>query len=311
MHSHHHGHDHGHGAGPNSGAPDYGRAFSIGVALNLGFVLIEVFAGIVSNSLALLADAGHNFSDVLGLLIAWGAVLLSRRRPSARFTYGLRSSSIWAALVNALLLLVACGGIAWEAVRRLQEPAGVGGIVVIAVAAIGVVINTITALMLAHGRDRDLNLRAAYLHMAADAAVSLGVVLAGVLMMFTGWTWVDPAMSLVIVVVIVAGTMSLLRDSLHLALDAVPAGIDPAAVRTRLAGIAGVTAVHDLHIWAMSTTETALTAHLVVPDGTSGDDFHAQIDHALEHEFGIQHVTIQVERGSGAHPCKLAPDDVV
>ena len=290
---------------------DRSRAFSIGVALNLAFVVIEAAAGIVSNSLALLADAGHNLSDVLGLLLAWGAVLLSRRRPSPRFTYGLRGSSIWAALTNALLLILACGGIAWEALRRFHEPAAVAGTAVMVIAAIGVIINTFTALLFARDRDRDLNARGAFLHMAADAAVSLGVLITGALMLATGWTWLDPAISLAIVAVIFIGTMGLLRESLHLALDAVPAGIDPAAVKARLARMPGVAAVHDLHIWAMSTTETALTAHVVVPAEAPGDDFHAKIDHMLGHEFGIQHVTIQVERGTGEYPCKLAPDDVV
>lgn len=265
----------------------------------------------MSGSLALLADAGHNLSDVLALLIAWGASVLARRSPTPQFTYGLRGSSIWAALANALILMAVCGGIAWEAVRRLQQPAEVSGMMVIGVAAIGVVINTATALLFVRERHADINLRGAFLHMAGDAAISLGVVVTALVMMGTGWNWLDPAVSLAIVILIVASTTRLLMDSMRLALQAVPPGIDPHAVKRLLEGMPGVTQTHDLHIWAMSTTETALTAHLVVPDATPGDDFYAEINRLLVQRFGIHHATIQIERGSDAHPCKLAPDEVV
>ena len=317
-HGHHdHGHDHGNGHGhghhhappPPSGGP--ATAYAIGFGLNLAFVLVEAAAGIVTNSLALLADAGHNLSDLLGLALAWGAVLLSRRPPSERYTYGLRSSSIWAALINALLLLVVCGGIGWEAIDRLRNPTPIPGLAIIIVATIGVVINTATALLFMRGRHDDLNQRGVFLHMAADAAVSLGVVIAGLLIMNTGWLWLDPAISLVIVVVIIAGTWGLLKDSINLALDAVPSGIRPAEVRALLAGLPGVSEVHDLHIWAMSTAETALTAHLVMPEGTPSDAFYARLCSELERRFGIHHATVQVERGDGGEPCRLAADDRV
>ena len=314
-HDHHHGHGHGHGHGHSHpaipAAPDQSRKFKLGIALNLGFVLIEAIAGLLSGSLALLADAGHNLSDVLALLIAWGASILARRRPTAQFTYGLRGSSIWAAMANALILMVVCGGIAWEAIRRLQQPAEVSGMMVIVVATIGVLINTATALLFMRGRHTDINLRGAFLHMAGDAAISLGVVVSALVMMWTGWHWLDPAVSLAIVILIVAGTTGLLKDSMRLALHAVPPGIDPHAVKRLLDGMPGVTQTHDLHIWAMSTTETALTAHLVVPNATPGDDFYSEINTLLAQRFGIHHATIQIERGSSAHPCKLAPDEVV
>ena len=298
-----HQHDHSHA----SGEP----AFAVGVALNAVFVLIEAGCGLFSGSLALLADAGHNLSDVLGLALAWGAGYLSRRQPTQRRTYGLRRSSIVAALLNALLLLVAVGAIAWEAVNRLLHPQPVASTAVIAVAAIGVVINTLTALLFFRGRERDLNVRGAFLHMAADAAVSLGVAVGGVAILYTGWLWVDPALSLVIAVVIAISTWDLLWHALDLSLDAVPRRIDPGAVREYLAGLEGVAEVHDLHIWAMSTTETALTVHLVRPSKQIDDDWLSEICHQLHDRFGIGHSTIQVESGQGARSCRLAPDDVV
>jgi len=323
-HAHHHDHDdhghHNHGQGHGHGhhhappPPSGGSAttaYAIGFALNLVFVLVEATAGVLTNSLALLADAGHNLSDLLGLALAWGAVLLSRRPPSERYTYGLRGSSIWAALINALALLVVCGGIGWEALERLRNPTSIPGMTIIIVATIGVVINTATALLFMRGRHDDLNRRGVFLHMAADAAVSLGVVFAGVLIMNTGWLWLDPAISLLIVAVIVASTWGLLKDSVSLALDAVPAGINPAAVRAYLCGLPGVREVHDLHIWAMSTAETALTAHLVMPEGTPPDAFYANLGSELERRFGIHHATVQVERGDGGEPCRLAADDRV
>jgi cobalt-zinc-cadmium efflux system protein len=261
------------------------------------------------NSLALLADAGHNLSDVLGLAIAWVAAVLGKRRPSHRYTYGLRRSSILAALFNAMFLLVAVGAIAIEAIGRIGEPQPVAGVTVMVVAGIGVLINTVTALMFASGRKSDLNIRGAYLHMAADAAVSLGVVLAGLAIHFSGWTWLDPLTSLVIVAVIFWSTWGLLRDSVAMSLDAVPPGIDRAAVHSHLAGLSGVSSVHDLHIWSISTTEVALTAHLVRPALAADDRFLHDAATALRQRFGIQHATLQIETGSGG--CALEPDDVV
>jgi cobalt-zinc-cadmium efflux system protein len=302
VHSHH---DHAHGE------PSGQSAFGLGIALNAGFVAIEVGCGLYAGSLALLADAGHNLSDVLGLLLAWGASYLARQRPTERRTYGLRRSSIVAALINALLLLVAVGAIAWEAVGRLLHPAAVAEWTVVVVAAIGVVINTLTALLFFSGRHRDLNIRGAFLHMAADAAVSLGVVVGGLVIGWTGWLWVDPVLSLLIAAVIAISTWDLLWHALDLSLDAVPRGIDADEVRAFLASLAGVSEVHDLHIWAMSTTETALTVHLVRPDGQIDDDWLGDVCHQLHDRFGIAHPTIQVESGQGQHSCRLAPDDVV
>jgi cobalt-zinc-cadmium efflux system protein len=315
-HGHDHGHDprhghHHHGLGHRRGPVDSTRAFAVGVALNLCFVIAEVAFGIRADSLALLADAGHNFSDVLGLLFAWGAVALAARVPSTRFTYGLRGSTILAALGNAMLLLLATGGIVWEAIRRLQDPAPVASGTVIWVAAVGVAVNLATALMFLRGRDSDLNIRGAFLHMAADALVSVGVIVAGVVMLYTGWLWLDPAVSLAIGLVILVGTWGLLRESVQLALHAVPAGVDADAVRRHLCALRGVAQVHDLHIWGMSTTETALTVHLVMPDGHPGDDFLAGLCEEIHDRFGIGHSTVQVETASGSAPCALAPDHVV
>jgi cobalt-zinc-cadmium efflux system protein len=300
-HSHsNHGHSHaGHWHAPAS----FGRAFAIGVTLNLAFVAVEAGFGVWSGSLALLADAGHNLSDVLGLLLAWGASYLSGRLPTERRTYGLRRSTILAALLNAIILLLAVGGIAWEAMLRLFHPEPVAGVTVMVVAAVGFVINGFTAWLFMSGHH-DLNIRGAYLHMAADAAVSLGVVVAALAMMATGWNWLDPATSLVIVVVITISTWGLLRESLDLALDAVPAGIHPAEVVAYLQSLPGVVAVHDLHIWGMSTTEAALTVHLVKPDATIDDRLLAQINRDLHDRFGIEHTTIQFELGDEDHPCQ-------
>jgi len=298
-HHHHHGHGHGHGAGD-----DFGRAFALGVALNLGFVGIELTCGLLAGSVALLADAGHNLSDVLGLAVAWGGAALARRPASPRFTYGLRKSSILAALANALFLLLACGGIAWEAARRFADPPPVPGGVVMAVAGVGIAVNALTAWLFASGRHGDINVRAAYLHMVGDAAVSAAVVAAGGLVLVTGWAWVDPAASLIVVAVILWGTWGLLRDAIGMALDAVPTGVDPAAVQAMLGTLAGVTRVHDLHIWPISTTEVALTVRLVMPDGHPGDAFLRAVEHRLEHEFGVDHSTIQIGLG-GADACQL------
>lgn len=285
-------------------APDFNRAFVVGIGLNLGFVFLEAGLGLWANSLALLADAGHNLSDVLGLLLAWGASYLSTRLPTARRTYGLRRSSILAALLNTVVLLVAIGGIAWEAIQRLRNPEPVSGLVVVGVAIAGVIVNGATALLFMAGRKRDLNIRGAFLHMAADAGVSAGVVIAGLVIRLTGWQWIDPAASLLVVVVIAIATWGLFRESLDLALDAVPAGIDPAAVEAYLAGLPGITAVHDLHVWGMSTTEAALTAHLVKPDGQLDDCLLERVTEELHQRFHIGHVTIQLEQGL-EHPCNL------
>ena len=264
--------------------------------------------GFIANSTALMADAGHNLSDVLGLILAWGAAVLTRRGPTARFTYGLRSASIVAALLNATLLMLACGAIGWEAVQRFHAPAPVAGKTVMIVAAIGVLINGLSAWLFMAGSKEDLNVRGAYQHMAADAAISLGVVISGAAVMATGWAWLDPLVSLAIVAVIVLGTWSLLRDSMKLMLAAVPANVDPEAVQRYLASRPGVTEVHDLHIWAMSTTETALTAHLVMPSGYPGDAVVDAITAGLQREHGIGHCTLQVEQGTTRHGCVLHPE---
>ncbi|MCY1024039.1 cation diffusion facilitator family transporter [Pyxidicoccus sp. MSG2] len=291
----------------NHSAPSPGRAFALGVSLNLAFVAIEATFGVVSGSLALLADAGHNLSDVLGLVLAWGASILARRKPTERHTYGLRSSSILAAFLNALLLLVAVGGIGWEAVRRLGQPAPVSSVTIMAVASVGILINTVTALLFWKDRKKDLNIRGAFLHMAADAGVSLGVVLAGALIHFTGWEWLDPVVTLAIAVLIFVGTWGLLKDSVNLALHAVPENIDMASVREKLGQAPGVSEVHDLHVWAMSTTEAALTAHLVVRGMQPDDAFLDRLKRQLHDEFGIEHVTLQVEAGALSGCCQLAP----
>jgi len=292
-------------------AVDTGRAFAVGVALNLAFVLTKAAMEVIAGSVALLADAGHNLSDVLGLLLAWGASVLARRLPSERRTYGLRRSTTLAALLNALLLLVAFGALAWEAMRRFGQAHPVAGEVVIWTAAVGIAINTATALLFRRGRERDLNVRGAFLHMAADAGVSLGVVLAGVAIVLTGRPWIDPLVTLAIVAVILVGTWGLLRDSVNLALDAVPRGVDLPGVRSYLDSLPGVTEVHDLHIWGMSTTEAVLTAHLVRPGWGTDDAFLQETARAMHVRFGIEHATLQVETGSQAHPCGLAPNERV
>jgi cobalt-zinc-cadmium efflux system protein len=310
-HHHHDGHAHSHGHGGHAHAPAaFGRAFALGIGLNIAFVVIEAGFGLAANSMALLADAGHNLSDVLGLVVAWVASRLARQPPTPRFSYGLRGSSILAALFNAMFLLVAVGAIAWEAIGRLREPAPVAGTTVMIVAAIGILINGVTAWFFASGAKGDLNIRGAFLHMAADAAVSAGVVLAGLAILQTGWLWLDPVVSIAISVVIVWGTWSLLRDSLALSLAAVPPGIDPEAVRAFLAARPGVGRLHDLHIWPMSTTETALTVHLVMPGGHPGDAFLVETARALAARFAIGHATLQIEV-SEATACMLEPDHVV
>ena len=311
----HAGHDHGPGEGGHAGhshAPaSFGRAFAIGTALNLGYVAVEATFGVRVHSMALLADAGHNLSDVLGLLVAWGGAALARRGPTRRRTYGLRSTTILAALANAVLLLIAIGAIAWEAVQRVGHPEPVPGGTVAWVAGLGIAVNTATALLFMSGRKHDLNIRGAYLHMAADAAVSGGVVAAGLAIAATGWLWLDPVISLGIVVVIAVSTWGLLRDSVNLALDAVPAHIDAAAVEAYLAGLPGVREVHDLHIWGMSTTDVALTAHLIRPTLEDEDALLIEVGRVLAERFGIAHPTVQIERGRGPHRCGLADAGVV
>jgi cobalt-zinc-cadmium efflux system protein len=310
-HDHDNEHDHGHHRGHVHAPASYGRAFAIGIALNAGFVVVEWLFGVAAHSLALMADAAHNLGDVLALLLAWGATQLAQRRPSGRFTYGLRGSSILAALVNALALMLVTGGLAWEAVRRLSDPEPVAGGVVIVVSLIGVAINGVTAWLFMQGAQKDLNMRGAYLHMAADAAVSLAVAIAGAIVLLTHWNWLDPLATLLVSIVIVWGSWDLLLQSLRLALQAVPAGIDAAAVRAKLAALPGVCEVHDLHIWAMSTTENALTAHLVIPAGHPGDAFLQQLGDQLQEAFDIHHCTVQIEVSDTGENCALASEHVV
>lgn len=294
-HAHHHHHP-----------QNYNRAFIVGIALNGIYIVLEFGVGLAVGSLALLADAGHNLSDVLGLVLAWAGSYLSSLRPAGRYTYGFRSSSIMAAMLNSLILLVAIGGILWEAIRRFQEPVAVQGQAVIWVAGVGVVINTLTALLFLRGSHGDINVRGAFLHMAADAGVSLGVVLAGVAILFTKWTWIDPAISILVAVVIFIGTWDLFREAVNLSLQAVPKGIDLEKVQTYLENLPGVEGLHDLHVWPMSTSETALTVHLIRPELQNDDEFLAHAAKELHDHFGIEHVTIQLERSEWSDPCKLS-----
>ncbi|MDI1239062.1 MAG: cation diffusion facilitator family transporter [Polaromonas sp.] len=300
-----HDHDHGH-------APDnFNRAFAIGIVLNIVFVAIEAFYGWRVNSLALLADAAHNLSDVAGLVLAWGGALASKLRPNPRHTYGWKRGTILAAFANALLLLMAMGALAWEAVGRLFSPeplAGAEGVTIMVVAGIGIVINTATALLFMRGREHDLNIRGAFMHMAADALVSAGVVVAGALTLWMGWVWLDPVVSLLIAGVILVGTASLFKQSLHMLFDGVPDSVDPQAVQACLAALPGVTRVHDLHIWAMGTSQIALTAHLVMPQGHANDAFLKHATDQLHDRFDITHVTLQVMQQAFTAPC--APPDV-
>lgn len=313
-HSHAHGDNHGRGHshdhhGHVHAPASFGKAFALGISLNTALVVAEAVYGYVGNSTALLADAGHNLSDVLGLIVAWGASIAARRAPSGRFTYGLRASTILAALANAVFLLVATGAIGWEAILRLREPEPVAGATVMVVAGIGILINGFTALLFASGRKDDINIEGAYLHMAADAAVSLGVVVSAALIIWTGWLWLDPLTSLVICAVILWSTTSLLRGSIDMSMAAAPKSTDLAAVRAFLLARPGVSDIHDLHVWPISTTETALTCHLVMPAG-SDDAFLMETAQMLKASFRIGHSTLQVE----THPdngCALAPDDVV
>lgn len=297
-HHHHHDHDHGHLSLQH-------RAFGIGIALNIAFVGVETYFGWRADSLALLADAGHNLSDVLGLVLAWLGLFFARSQPNERYTYGRQRASILAALVNALVLLVVMGGMAWEAVQRFSNPMPIEGHTVIAVAAAGVFINGITAMLFMRGSHGDLNIRGAFLHMAGDALVSLGVVVAGFLYLKTGWLWLDPLLSLVIALLIVYATWGLFRQSLRLTFDGVPSSIELAEVRAYLRSLPGVTDMHDLHIWAMSTSESALTAHLIMPAGHPGDDFLHDLGYELHERFHIDHATVQIEAGDTGKKCRL------
>ncbi len=314
-HVHHEGHEHSHthGHGGHQHVPaNFDRAFLIGISLNAIFVVIEAVYGFAANSLALLADAGHNLSDVLGLVVAWIATILVRRKPNDQYTFGLRSSSTLAALANAVFLLVAIGGILWEAISRFQTAPPVAGPTVIAVATVGIFINGITAYLFSSGHKNDLNIKGAYLHMLADALVSLAVVVAGVTMIYTGWNWLDPLISIGVSLIILKGTWGLLKDSMRLAMNAVPSGISHSKVLNFLLSKKGVSKVHDLHIWGISTTENALTAHLVMPEGHPGDGFLSHLSADLRGQFKIHHATLQIELGNDpTHPCMLEPDEVV
>jgi len=315
VHEHHHDHDHAHGhahghthgPGGHAHAPaSFDRAFALGVGLNVAFVITELAFGLRTHSLALIADAGHNLGDVLALVLAWAGMVLSRREPTPRRTYGMRRFSILAAVANAGILLVAVGAIIVEAIDRFRHPAPVAGGVVSVVAAVGIAINLGTALAFMRGRERDLNIRGAFLHMLGDAAASAGVVVAGLLIAATGLLWIDPAVSLLLAALIMWSTWGLARDSVNLALDAVPAGIDPIEVDAMLRGLDGVVEVHDLHIWGMSTTDVALTAHLIRPCHGGEDALLAAATRLLRERFGIAHATLQVEQGLAIHPCDLA-----
>ncbi|MGE5452821.1 MAG: cation diffusion facilitator family transporter [Acidobacteriota bacterium] len=305
---HHHGHGHGHHGHAHHPAPGaFNRAFAIGIALNAAFVLVEAFYGWKVNSLALLADAGHNLSDVAGLVLAWGGALAGRIQPDTRHSYGFKRASIVAAFINALVLLVAMGSLGWEAVTRLHSPEPLAGVTVMVVAGMGIVINTATALLFMRGSEHDLNLRGAFLHMAADALVSAGVVVAGALALWLGWSWLDPVVSLLIAAVIVIGTWGLFKQSVHLLFDGVPAHIDLIAVQTLLESLPGVDHVHDLHVWAMGTSHIAMTAHLVMPAGGAGDAFLQNATEQLKARFKIDHVTLQVVQHPFTTPCAQFP----
>jgi cobalt-zinc-cadmium efflux system protein len=305
-------HEHGNSGSGHSHAPvNFNTAFAIGIGLNTAYVLFEVVFGILGHSLALLADAGHNLSDVLGLLLAWGASAMAKSVPTKRRTYGLRGTSILAALFNAILLLVSVGAIAWEAMRRFNTPTDVAARTVIWVSLLGIGINAATASMFMSGRKGDLNIRGAFLHMAADAAISAGVVVAGFAILWTGFHWIDPVVSLLICAVIVWGTWDLLRESVNLAVQGVPKDVDLAEVERCLATLPGIAKIHDLHVWAMSTTETALTAYLVKQDDRIDDAPLDRIQHELHDRFGIEHITVQFECGDCDHSCTQEPEQVV
>ena len=315
VHAHEHGHGHHHAHGQphdhhghsHAHAPaSFDRAFAIGVGLNVAFVVAELVFGLRTHSLALIADAGHNLGDVLGLVLAWAGTVLARRQPTPRRTYGMRRFSILAAIANAGILLIAVGAIIVEAIERLRRPAPIAAGIVSIVATIGIVINLGTALAFMRGRHHDLNIRGAFLHMLGDAAASAGVVVAGLAIAATGLLWIDPVVSLLLAALITWSTWGLARDSVNLALDAVPAGIDPLEVEAMLRELEGVVEVHDLHIWGMSTTDVALTAHLIRPCHGGEDALLATATRQLRDRFGIAHATLQVEQGLAIHPCDLA-----
>ncbi len=297
-----HNHDHDHAAA----VPNNNKAFAIGIGMNLAFVFAEVTYGVISNSVALIADGAHNLSDVLGLALAWGATILAKRNPSMSRTYGLRRSTILAALANALLLIAAVGGVIWEAIARIHNPGTVDGYTVIVVAAIGVVINGVSAFFFFRGKEGDANIRGAFLHLAADCAVSIGVVIGGIIILKTGWQIVDPIISIVISVVVLGSTWSLFKESLNLSLDSVPKHIDISSVRALLLGQVGIQEVHDLHVWSLSTTDVALTAHLVTTEKEHSAELLAAIKDALHEKFGISHITVQVETSAFKEQCPQA-----
>jgi cobalt-zinc-cadmium efflux system protein len=301
--THHH---HSHAPAPSN----LNVLFATGVALNIAIVGLQTAYGLIAHSTALLADAGHNLGDVISLAVAWGAATLTKLPPTERFTYGLRSTSIVAAVFNALFLLVVMGGIAWEAIRRLSEPVAVQGSVVMAIAAVAIVINGISAWLFSSGRHQDINVRGAFLHLLSDALVSFGVLISGALIVVTHWYWLDPLATLIVVAVIIFGTWDLLKESFQMVLGAVPTGIDPGKVRIFLSGLPGVSRVHDLHIWPLSTTQTALTCHLVMPAGHPGDEFTSRIAERLHAQFNIEHSTLQIELSEDAD-CRLRDDDVI
>ncbi|MFZ0125528.1 MAG: cation diffusion facilitator family transporter [Xanthobacteraceae bacterium] len=306
-HDHHAGHDHGHSHAPTS----FGRVFAIGVTLNLVIVAAELVFGYLANSLSLISDAAHNFTDVVGLLLAWGGAWLAARQPTARYTYGFRRASILAALGNAALLLIATGGILIEALHRFQDPQPVATGTVMAVATLGILVNGATAVMFMSGRKDDLNIKGAFLHMVGDAGISVGVVIGAALVSVTGWLWLDPAISVAIALAVLWSSWGLARDSVNLALDAIPRDIDHEAVQAYLRDLPGVSEVHDLHIWAMSTTETALTAHLVRPGAGLDDPMLHETCRQLELRFKIKHATLQIEAGNTELVCRLAPAHIV
>jgi len=308
--SHGGGHHHGHGHHHHGAGATHGTAFAVAVSLNTLFVLIETTAGVIGHSTALLADAGHNLSDVLSLLLAWGANRLAARAPSRRFTYGMKSASILAALANAALLWVALGAILIETLQKFASPEPAAAGLMMAVAAAGIAVNGLSAMLFARGSKDDLNLRAAFQHLMADAAVSAGVVLAGLAIYFTAWNWIDPVTSLVITLMIALGSWSMLKESVQMGLLAVPASVNEEKLRAFLLERPGIAALHDLHVWPISTTDTAMTAHIIMPGGHPGDAFLHALAHDLEHDFRIGHATIQVET-DGGHGCALHSDEVV
>jgi len=307
METHHHHHDHSHCSGHQHGSPaNHGRVFALVIFLNMLFVGVELAFGLIAHSTALLADASHNISDVLGLILSWSAFALAQKKPSKHYTYGLRSSTILAALANGMLLLVACGAITLEAAQRFSQPVNVEGMTVTWVAGAGLLINGLSALLLMKSNKHDINLRAAFLHMLADAAVSMAVVIVGLALIYTDWVWLDPSISLLIVTIILIGTWGLLKEAFKLALSAVPSNINPIAIDDYLKQLDGVSDIHDLHIWGLSTTENALTVHLVMPNGHPGDEFIDMVIAELKHEFSVHHATLQIELGTTEHACALS-----